>query len=262
LPSFADHPLKNEENVTSSKMVRSSTDYSLQSLKSESFSSVFSSSISKFNENPQEEVNADTGTNLLVTRRDLNNNSSNVNKQKKSLRYDFNFLLARSSVPSSKLMPQSWKHLNEKYPEVCFCGKVISYFDHLKYYSHLNQVKKLNQNRSKQSVVSPNQKTNSAWSDHNHSNYNNPHFFPKRDLNHHNEKNLQNKSHDFNNNNAKKDQKSFDCSNADLSSSSNSRKFHQQPSYAFNGFKREPVKTHFQNGYSNSHNRNLSNNFE
>jgi len=244
-------------------MVRSSTDYSIQSVKSESFSSVFSPSISKFNLSLQEEETVDTTANLSVTEIDLNNNSLNVNKQKKKQRYDLHFLLARSSVQSSKLMPNNWKQLNEKYPEVCFCGKVISYFDHLKYYSHLNYVKNLNENRH-QPPLNPNQKTNihsNSYHVNNNHHPNSDNFFPKRDSNHNFEKNVQNKSHEFCNNNVKKAHKSFGYTNADSSSTSRKSHYqsHSQSSYSFNGFKREPVKTHFQNGYLNVHNRNNSN---
>lgn len=39
-------------------------------------------------------------------------------------RYPVDVLLMRSDVPASKKMPDEWFELNQKYPEVCFCGKV------------------------------------------------------------------------------------------------------------------------------------------
>lgn len=47
------------------------------------------------------------------------NNSTTLKK-----RYSIDFLLARADTPSSKTMPKNWKELNEKYPNICFCGKV------------------------------------------------------------------------------------------------------------------------------------------
>ena len=47
------------------------------------------------------------------------NNSTTLKK-----RSSIDFLLARADTPSSKTMPKNWKELNEKYPNICFCGKV------------------------------------------------------------------------------------------------------------------------------------------
>ena len=45
-------------------------------------------------------------------------------KPKRKHQYSIDFLLLRADVPSSKQLPSNWKELNEKYPLVCFCGKV------------------------------------------------------------------------------------------------------------------------------------------
>lgn len=38
-------------------------------------------------------------------------------------------------------MPSNWKALNEKFPNVCFCGKVLSYFNPYKYHEHWEKTK-------------------------------------------------------------------------------------------------------------------------
>ena len=43
-----------------------------------------------------------------------------------SRRYPVDVLLMRSNVSASKIMPDEWFDLNQKYPEVCFFGKVCS----------------------------------------------------------------------------------------------------------------------------------------
>ena len=55
---------------------------------------------------------------------DFNNNNSNEEKTKQRQKYSVDFLLLRSDVPNSKKLPSNWKALNEKFPTICFCGKV------------------------------------------------------------------------------------------------------------------------------------------
>lgn len=50
--------------------------------------------------------------------------ASSTNKEP-AKRYSKDFLLLRSDVPSSKKIPEDWKSLNEIFPSICFCGKVI-----------------------------------------------------------------------------------------------------------------------------------------
>ena len=77
-------------------------------------------------------------------------------KPKRKHQYSIDFLLLRADVPSSKQLPSNWKELNDKYPLVCFCGKVsnpylilfdlngllniankvLSYFNPYKYHEH------------------------------------------------------------------------------------------------------------------------------
>jgi hypothetical protein len=42
--------------------------------------------------------------------------------------YTMDFLLKRADAPASKRLPSNWKELNQKYPFICFCGKVIAFF--------------------------------------------------------------------------------------------------------------------------------------
>ena len=38
------------------------------------------------------------------------------------------FLLARADVAQSKQLPKDWPELNNKYPNICFCGRVSASF--------------------------------------------------------------------------------------------------------------------------------------
>jgi hypothetical protein len=66
-------------------------------------------------------------------------NKLNINSDKK--RYTLEFLLSRSDMTQSQQMPNNWKLLNQLYPDVCFNGKIISYFNPNKYFAHWNKVK-------------------------------------------------------------------------------------------------------------------------
>ncbi len=77
-----------------------------------------------------------------------NNNSNKIIEQTKNLsinsdkkRYTLEFLLSRSDMAQSQKMPDNWKILNQLYPDVCFNGKIISYFNPNKYFAHWNKVK-------------------------------------------------------------------------------------------------------------------------
>jgi hypothetical protein len=58
--------------------------------------------------------------------------------------YTVDFLLKRAESNQAKKMPHNWLQLNQKFSDICFCGKVISYFNPNKYYDHWNKVQKLN----------------------------------------------------------------------------------------------------------------------
>ncbi len=49
----------------------------------------------------------------------------NSNKYKLKNRYTVDFLLQRADTINSKKQPANWKELSEKYPSVCFSGKVF-----------------------------------------------------------------------------------------------------------------------------------------
>ena len=66
-------------------------------------------------------------------------NNLKISADKK--RYTLEFLLSRSDLIQSQKMPDSWKILNQLYPDVCFNGKIISYFNPNKYFAHWNKVK-------------------------------------------------------------------------------------------------------------------------
>lgn len=65
-------------------------------------------------------------------------------KPTKKYRYSLDFLLLRADMPDSKRLPNNWKELNEKYPLICFCGKVLSYFNPYKYHEHWEKTKAQN----------------------------------------------------------------------------------------------------------------------
>ena len=51
---------------------------------------------------------------------------TNDSKPKRQIKviYTTDFLLKRADAPTSKILPPNWEELNQKYPSVCFCGKV------------------------------------------------------------------------------------------------------------------------------------------
>lgn len=68
----------------------------------------------------------------------------NTDQNAASKRYSKDFLLLRADVPASKKLPVNWNSLNEIFPSICFCGKVLSYFNPYKYHEHWEKTKKQN----------------------------------------------------------------------------------------------------------------------
>ena len=128
-----------------SGMVKSSTsiDFKASSLnESKPFGSVlskFSLTSIKDNEYPvcvmdSQDENNNTHNNSLANGQTIKSASrSIVNNANTSYRYTVDFLLSRANVNDSKKMPENWRELNEKYPNVCFYGKV--FFIRIFYYS-------------------------------------------------------------------------------------------------------------------------------
>ncbi len=70
--------------------------------------------------------------------------STNLSREPNSdgrKRYSLEFLLSRSDTPLAQKMPPDWHQLNEKYPTICFSGKILQYFNPKKYHNHWNKVK-------------------------------------------------------------------------------------------------------------------------
>lgn len=95
------------------------------------------------------------------------------------LRYTKDFLLFRSDVVTSKKLPVNWKSLNEVFPSVCFCGKVLSYFNPYKYHDHWEKTMKNNYELHNSNLRAPHTDDylNLALKDFNHnsSSYSNKH---------------------------------------------------------------------------------------
>lgn len=138
-------------------LTRSSTETLISSLQQHKSKSPFSSVLLPLQTSPpknsviSEEAAADVTDPALVEAPemniDVNNNSENGNgdeRKRKRHKYSVDFLLLRSDVPNSKKLPSSWKALNEKFPGICFCGKVLSYFNPYKYHEHWEKTKHTN----------------------------------------------------------------------------------------------------------------------
>jgi len=76
----------------------------------------------------------------------IGNIKSDITERRPARRYTFKFLLERANSDESKQIPENWPELNAKYPNICFCGRVISYFNPDKYETFWNRTKQLNQN--------------------------------------------------------------------------------------------------------------------
>lgn len=129
-----------------SGLTRSNTETQISSLqKSKSVStSPFSVLLPSI---PKTQIIPKTKTNAIkeeldsdLSKDDLSKNENEQKKEEKK-RYSVDFLLLRSDVPSSKKFPPNWKDLNEKFPSICFCGKVLSYFNPYKYHEHWEKTK-------------------------------------------------------------------------------------------------------------------------
>ena len=120
-------------------LTRSSTEHSISSINSVSTSTPFSSILSPFAEETHSLVNYNEPS-LLTRTADKKIQTKEEEKKgaKKETRkrYNIDFLLARSTVDESKKLPKNWKELNLMYPNICFVGTVLSYFNASKYYDH------------------------------------------------------------------------------------------------------------------------------
>lgn len=137
-----------------SSLTRSITENQISSLQesettsSSPFTSILNPFTPKFNctksksnnQIPEEEVVNDLYP-QVVSGADLNKCDTEAETKK---RYSIDFLLLRSDIPSSKNLPGNWKNLNEKFPSICFCGKVLSYFNPYKYHEHWEKTKNQN----------------------------------------------------------------------------------------------------------------------
>lgn len=146
---------KDLSNKRKSTMTRSSTENVISSLQSKnSFTSPFSVLLPQTLPLKEELISNKTMHPILESDKDdetdenLSQSVSIVNeankKPTKKYRYSLDFLLLRADMPDSKRLPNNWKELNEKYPLICFCGKVLSYFNPYKYHEHWEKTKAQN----------------------------------------------------------------------------------------------------------------------
>ena len=114
-----------EVSKRKSGLTRSSTETQISSLqKSKNVSSSPFSVLLPLTSNQQI-----TKNNTILEHDDYEVEKSNdLNMNQKRHRYSVDFLLQRSDVPNSKKFPPNWKNLNEKFPAICFCGKVIFFY--------------------------------------------------------------------------------------------------------------------------------------
>lgn len=131
-------PNKSTEIVSNKKkgLTRSSTEHSISSINSTS-NTPFSSILSPFSEETLS-VDKFNEPSLLSKTNDkkLQVKEEESVKKETRKRYNLDFLLARSTVDESKKLPKNWKELNLMYPNICFVGTVLSYFNASKYYDH------------------------------------------------------------------------------------------------------------------------------
>lgn len=121
-------------------LTRSSTETLISSLQQQTSKSPFSSVLVPLHTSqpkdtaiPEETASEGTDQSIAAAPElptDANNNNMNSDScdgdesQRKRHKYSLDFLLLRSDVPNAKKLPSSWKALNEKFPAICFCGKV------------------------------------------------------------------------------------------------------------------------------------------
>lgn len=125
-------------NKKKKTLTRSCTDNSIASIES---SNPFGSILSPFlEENSNENQKDNKETNLFNRNIQKTFYSNEIKNLKEKIeikkRYTLDFLLSRSIVAESKKIPKNWKELNVIYPNICFLGTVISYFNASKYYDH------------------------------------------------------------------------------------------------------------------------------
>jgi hypothetical protein len=106
---------------------KTSIEYSSNSSPFSSILSPFNKKINPISENDESNPIFDNTTSKNEADQEenikINSVSSKLSNGLKK-RYTIDFLLIRSDTANSKKMPCNWKILNEKFPEVCFCGKV------------------------------------------------------------------------------------------------------------------------------------------
>lgn len=137
-----------KKSAVKSSMTRSSTESFITSLTYSKSSFGASNNLrdeftNRLNQQQQHQQNQKQA-NLDKKLDKLKIDNHNHNKYKLKNRYTVDFLLQRADTINSKKPPHNWKELSEKYPTVCFSGKVISYFDPYKYYEHWEKTKKQN----------------------------------------------------------------------------------------------------------------------
>ncbi|CAF1000181.1 unnamed protein product [Brachionus calyciflorus] len=122
----------NSENPRKAKktLTRSCTEHSVCSLSS---NTPFSSILSPLKE--ESSKTNDKESNLLNSKKVKINVKEEAKKEQKK-RYTKDFLLTRSAMDESKKLPKNWKELNLMYPNICFVGTVLSYFNATKYHDH------------------------------------------------------------------------------------------------------------------------------
>lgn len=129
-----------------SGLTRSSTDTQISSLQQSKTVSPFSNML------PVSPKSSSISNNVIIEEErpvDANNNeitesTITTKKSENKHRYSVDFLLLRSDMANSKKLPSNWKELNEIFPSICFCGKVLSYFNPYKYHEHWEKTKNQN----------------------------------------------------------------------------------------------------------------------
>lgn len=144
--------------VSKKPLVRSLTENSILSLSNSNSNEKCLEKIIEndgdFSLNDRLNLNGEEATTRTKTKEDpINQTRSDNTKPKK--RYTLEFLLSRSDKPQSQQMPENWSELSEKYPTVCFNGKIISHFNPNKYFIHWNKVKLQNSELHSSNFIHP-----------------------------------------------------------------------------------------------------------
>lgn len=133
---------KNASNTKKKTLTRSCTENSIGC--GVSSSNPFGSILTPFREENSIEISKKMSNDqeMNLSNNQINSHSSieeqarKENRHSTKQRYTLDFLLARSTMPESKKLPRNWKQLNVMYPNICFVGTVLSYFNASKYYDH------------------------------------------------------------------------------------------------------------------------------